>query len=99
MYTKTYYKRRASIFCFQAKPLCSAAMEREKKLTVLSIRVDDTLARALKELAAADERPVSTYLERILRQHAQQHGKDVAARAPRAEQGPRVRKPAKGGKR
>jgi predicted transcriptional regulator len=73
-------------------------MTKEKKLTVLSIRVDDTLAQAIKELAAEDDRPVSTYLERIIRQHAQERGKNVMARAPRAEQGPRIRKPAKGRK-
>jgi predicted transcriptional regulator len=55
-------------------------------LTVLSIRLDDTLAQAIKELAAADERPVSTCLERIIRQHAQDHGKEVSAKAPRVEQ-------------
>jgi predicted transcriptional regulator len=100
MYTNTDWQRRASVIYFEAKPLCWAAMMREKKLTVLSIRVDDTLAQAIKELAAEDERPVSTYLERIIRQHAQAHGKDVLARPPRAaEQGPRPKKPArKGGK-
>jgi hypothetical protein len=72
-------------------------MTRGKKLTVLSIRVDDTLAHAIKELAAEDERPVSTYLERIIRQHAKERGKNVMARPPRAEQGPR--KPAKRGGR
>ena len=72
-------------------------MAREKKLTVLSIRVDDTLAQAIKELALEDERPVSTYLERIIRQHAAERGKNVTARLPRAEQ--RAKKPAKGGKR
>jgi predicted DNA-binding protein len=72
-------------------------MTKEKKLTVLSIRVDDTLAQAIKELAMADERPVSTYLERIIRQHAQERGKNVTARPPRAEQGPRAKKPAKKG--
>ena len=76
-------------------------MKREKKLTVLSIRVDDTLAHAIKELALEDERPVSTYLERIIRQHAAERGKHVAARLPRAEQGPRPKKPAekKGGRK
>ena len=64
-------------------------MTREKKLTVLSIRVDDTLAQAIKELALEDERPVSTYLERIIRQHAAERGKSVAARLPRAEQRPK----------
>jgi hypothetical protein len=98
VYTWTYSQRRASVIYFEAKPLCFAAMTREKRLTVLSIRVDDTLARALKVLAAADERPVSTYLERILRAHAQERGKDVTARPPRAEQGPRKRPAKKGAK-
>ncbi|MBO0763013.1 MAG: hypothetical protein J2P50_00220 [Hyphomicrobiaceae bacterium] len=50
-------------------------MPKEKRLVVLSTRVDETLAKAIKELAEEDGRPVSSYLERLVLRHAIERGK------------------------
>lgn len=42
---------------------------------VLSTRVDETLGKAIKELAEEDGRPVSSYLERLVLSHAIERGK------------------------
>jgi predicted transcriptional regulator len=38
-------------------------------VVILSVRVDDTLARAIRELAEADRRPVSNYVQLLLEKH------------------------------
>ena len=43
----------------------------EKKTVILSIRVEDELAEALKALADADERKMSPYIARVLRRHVE----------------------------
>ena len=55
-------------------------------MSVLSARVDDELAQAIKDLAEEDDRLVGHYIERILRKHAIENG-----RLPTPE-----KKPAKG---
>jgi|KBSSwiStaDraftv2_1062776.scaffolds.fasta_scaffold749273_2 hypothetical protein len=57
-------------------------MAKEKKLVILSVRVDDALAAAVKQLADADSRPVSNYIEVLLRKHVTELGVDLAARPP-----------------
>ena len=52
-------------------------MPKEKRLVILSVRVDDALAAAMRELAEADDRPLSNYVERLLRKHAVEQGKDL----------------------
>jgi hypothetical protein len=50
-------------------------MAKEKRIVILSVRVDDTLAKAIRELAEDDSRPVSNYIELLLRRHAIERGK------------------------
>ena len=52
-------------------------MAKEKKLVILSVRVDDALAAAVKQLADADSRPVSNYIEVLLRKHVTELGVDL----------------------
>ena len=52
-------------------------MAKEKQLVILSVRVDDALAAAIKDLAEADDRPLSNYIERLLRKHAVEQGKEL----------------------
>ena len=40
-----------------------------KKTVILSIRVDETVGNAIRDLAADEDRTVSKYLERLVRQH------------------------------
>jgi predicted transcriptional regulator len=49
-------------------------MAREKRLVVVSARVDQSTAEALKRLAEADDRPLSKYIERLLKQHVTEKG-------------------------
>jgi predicted transcriptional regulator len=44
-------------------------MAKEKRIVVLTTRVDETLGKAIQALAAAENRNVSNYLETLLRQH------------------------------
>jgi predicted transcriptional regulator len=46
----------------------------EKKTMILTIRVEESLAKALKSLAEADERKLSAYAARVLRRHAEERG-------------------------
>lgn len=41
---------------------------------ILSVRVSDDLADAIRGLAEADERPISKYIEMLLRRHASEKG-------------------------
>lgn len=43
---------------------------REKKLQPLSIRLDADVRRAIEKLARKDERSLSAYINRTLRDHA-----------------------------
>lgn len=52
-------------------------MAKEKRLVILSVRVDQPLAEAVRQLAEADDRPVSNYIERLLRQHVAEKGLGV----------------------
>jgi hypothetical protein len=47
---------------------------KEKRDVILSIRVDDALAAAVRQLAEADSRPVSNYVELLLRRHVEERG-------------------------
>jgi hypothetical protein len=53
-------------------------MAKEKRLVILSVRVDDALAAAVKLLADADSRPVSNYIEVLLRKHVSEKGVDLS---------------------
>jgi hypothetical protein len=43
---------------------------REKKLQPLSIRLDADVRRAIEKLARKDDRSLSAYINRLLREHA-----------------------------
>lgn len=48
-------------------------MPREKKLSgPISIRLEPDVRAAVEELAKADDRSVSSYINRVLRQHVEQ---------------------------
>jgi hypothetical protein len=47
-------------------------MERSKKLDPISIRLDPDVKAALEELAKADDRSLSAYINRTLRQHVEE---------------------------
>jgi hypothetical protein len=49
-------------------------MAKEKREVILSVRVSDDLADAIRGLAEADERPISKYIEMLLRRHASEKG-------------------------
>jgi predicted transcriptional regulator len=52
-------------------------MGREKKLEPISIRLDPDVKEAIQALARQDERSLSSYINRVLRQHADEaKGKD-----------------------
>jgi predicted transcriptional regulator len=44
-------------------------MERQKKLDPISIRLDPEVKAAVEKLAKADDRTLSAYVNRILKQH------------------------------
>ena len=46
-------------------------MERSKKLDPISIRLDPDVKAALEGLAQADDRSLSAYINRTLRQHVE----------------------------
>jgi hypothetical protein len=52
-------------------------MAKEKRVVILSVRVDDTLADAIRKLAEADSRPLSNYIEVLLRKHVTEKGIDI----------------------
>ncbi len=52
-------------------------MAKEKRIVILSVRVDETLASAIRELADADSRPISNYIEVLLRKHVAEKGVDI----------------------
>jgi hypothetical protein len=52
-------------------------MAKEKRVVILSVRVDDTLANAIRQLAEADSRPISNYIEVLLRRHVADKGIDI----------------------
>jgi hypothetical protein len=52
-------------------------MAKEKRIVILSVRVDETLASAIRELADADSRPISNYIEVLLRKHVADKGLNV----------------------
>jgi hypothetical protein len=43
----------------------------EKKTMILTIRIEESVAKALKSLAEADERKLSPYVARLLRRHVE----------------------------
>jgi len=43
----------------------------EKKTMILTIRIEESVAKALKNLADADERKLSPYVARVLRRHVE----------------------------
>jgi predicted transcriptional regulator len=55
-------------------------MERRKKLDPISIRLDPDVKAALEELAKEDERSLSAYINRVLRQHI-----DAVRKKPKAK--------------
>jgi hypothetical protein len=52
-------------------------MAKEKRLVILSVRVSDALAEAVKALAEADTRTVSNYVEALLKKHVAEQGIDI----------------------
>jgi predicted transcriptional regulator len=57
-------------------------MARSKKLEPMSLRLDPEVKAPLQEFAAADERTLSAYVNRVLRQHV-----DAMRRRPKAKSG------------
>jgi hypothetical protein len=53
-------------------------MAKEKRLVILSVRVSDALAEAVKALAEADTRTVSNYIEVLLQKHVAEKGVDLS---------------------
>ena len=45
---------------------------------ILTIRVEESVGKALKDLAEADERKLSAYVARVLRRHVETETKDKA---------------------
>lgn len=60
-------------------------MRPEKKTMVLTIRIEESVGNALKELAAEDERKLSAYVARVLRRHVKDArvGESAKERKPR----------------
>jgi hypothetical protein len=52
-------------------------MAKEKRLVILSVRVSDALAEAVKALAEADTRTISNYIEVLLQKHVAEKGVDL----------------------
>lgn len=52
-------------------------MLKGKRIVILSVRVDQPLADAVRQLADADDRPVSNYVERLLRKHVAEQGLEL----------------------
>jgi predicted transcriptional regulator len=63
---------------FEPQAVSLAGMAKEKRDVILSIRVDDALARVIRELAAADNRPLSNYVDQLLRKHVAEKGIDLS---------------------
>lgn len=53
----------------------------EKKTQPIRVHVGESLEMALHRLAAADERSLSDYIERVLRFHVFGHGANIAPSA------------------
>ena len=47
----------------------------EKKIVVLTVRVEESLYKALREMAADDERKLSPFVAKLLRAQARAAGK------------------------
>jgi hypothetical protein len=59
-------------------------MRTEKKTMVLTIRIEESVGVALKELAAEDERKLSAYVARVLRRHVKEaHKREAKERKDR----------------
>ena len=52
----------------------------EKKSEPVGLRFRPSLKRALDELAAADRRPLATYIELVLEDHVERSGKPAGKR-------------------
>ena len=52
----------------------------EKKSESVGLRFRPSLKRALDELAAADRRPLATYIELVLEDHVERSGKPAGKR-------------------
>jgi hypothetical protein len=50
-------------------------MGNEIKSEAIKVRIDPALKAALQRRADAEERSLSSYIERLLRAHVQRHGK------------------------
>jgi predicted transcriptional regulator len=55
----------------------------EKKTMILTIRIEESVAKALKGLAEADERKLSPYIARLLRRHVEAERGAVSEAKPR----------------
>jgi hypothetical protein len=67
-------------------------MTKGKRLVTWSIRVDDALDAAVRQLATKDLRTVSNYVEMVVRKHIAELGIDLGAQ-PEAKPIKRGRKP------
>jgi hypothetical protein len=55
----------------------------EKKTEPVGLRLKPSLKSALDDLAAADRRPLATYIEIVLQDHVDQCGKPAGKRSER----------------
>lgn len=55
----------------------------EKKIVVLTVRVEESLYNALQEMAAEDERKLSPFVAKLLRAQARAAGKLSADTKPK----------------
>jgi hypothetical protein len=59
----------------------------EKKLVIVHVRLEESVAKTLKRLAAADDRKLSPYIGRVLKQHAEAAEASAETKAARGRKG------------
>jgi predicted transcriptional regulator len=52
----------------------------DKKTMTVSVRLDEATVKGLKRLAAADDRKLSPYIARLLKQHVEQAEREAPKR-------------------
>ena len=56
---------------------------RTKKTHPVAVRMEPEVKEALEGLAAAEDRSLSSYIARVLKQHVEQHGSHSKTKRPR----------------
>jgi len=55
----------------------------EKKTMILTVRIEESVAKALKSLAEADDRKLSPYIARLLKKHVEAERGAVSEAKPK----------------